>query len=152
MYIRYFLLCCFTYLPISFLQSMVYCLGFHAICTMSKKLLESFHLWKSGFPDLIVWNTENQSVNSPTQFLFQSITKFSHTIFIVQNCNTFKIYLQYKISEVKGPKDTLSSKQRLWMQYLQDNGVCTELCLVKGQYSNQGFSASVTVLVQGPSK
>ncbi|XP_076240730.1 fanconi-associated nuclease 1 isoform X2 [Calliopsis andreniformis] len=37
----------------------------------------------------------------------------------------------HKIVEVKGPKDTLSTKQRLWLEYLNKLGLSTEVCLVQ---------------------
>ncbi|XP_017888138.1 fanconi-associated nuclease 1-like isoform X2 [Ceratina calcarata] len=38
---------------------------------------------------------------------------------------------EHKIIEVKGPNDKLSTKQRLWMDYLHRLGLNTKLCLVK---------------------
>ncbi|EFN77506.1 Coiled-coil domain-containing protein MTMR15 [Harpegnathos saltator] len=35
---------------------------------------------------------------------------------------------QYKIVEVKGPGDSLSTKQKLWLQYLNQLGLNTEVC------------------------
>lgn len=46
---------------------------------------------------------------------------------VVWNTNTEK----YKIVEVKGPGDRLSSKQILWLDYLMKLGVDCEVCLVK---------------------
>ncbi|XP_043260835.1 fanconi-associated nuclease 1-like [Colletes gigas] len=38
---------------------------------------------------------------------------------------------RYKIIEVKGPRDVLSTKQQLWLQYLNHLGLNTEVCLVQ---------------------
>ncbi|XP_031832687.1 fanconi-associated nuclease 1 isoform X2 [Nomia melanderi] len=38
---------------------------------------------------------------------------------------------QHKIVEVKGPNDVLSTKQRLWLKYLNKLGLNTEVCLVQ---------------------
>lgn len=38
------------------------------------------------------------------------------------------VIFQYKIVEVKGPGDTLSIKQRLWLDYLNRLGLNTEVC------------------------
>ncbi|KZC05801.1 Fanconi-associated nuclease 1 [Dufourea novaeangliae] len=40
---------------------------------------------------------------------------------------------QHKIVEVKGPRDVLSTKQRLWLEYLNELGLNTEVCLVQGR-------------------
>ncbi|XP_012139880.1 fanconi-associated nuclease 1 isoform X2 [Megachile rotundata] len=40
---------------------------------------------------------------------------------------------EHKLVEVKGPKDSLSIKQRLWLEYLNQLGLNTEVCLVKAQ-------------------
>ncbi|XP_033336560.2 fanconi-associated nuclease 1 isoform X1 [Megalopta genalis] len=39
---------------------------------------------------------------------------------------------QHKIVEVKGPKDILSTKQLLWLKYLNEIGLNTEVCHVQG--------------------
>ncbi|XP_053998115.1 fanconi-associated nuclease 1-like [Hylaeus anthracinus] len=50
---------------------------------------------------------------------------------IVWNYNT----KQHKIVEVKGPRDVLSTKQQLWLEYLNQLGLSTELCLVRDKFS-----------------
>lgn len=53
---------------------------------------------------------------------------------IVWDSKSFK----YKIVEVKGPMDTLSTKQKLWLHYLERLGVVTEICYVRNiQGSNR---------------
>lgn len=39
--------------------------------------------------------------------------------------------------EVKGPGDSLSCKQKLWLQYLQQIGLRAEVCIVKGMFEKQ---------------
>lgn len=46
----------------------------------------------------------------------------------LEKCSSF----QCKIVEVKGPGDSLSTKQKLWLQYLQRLGIRAEVCIVKG--------------------
>lgn len=41
-------------------------------------------------------------------------------------------YFQCKIVEVKGPGDSLSVKQRLWLKYLESLGIDVEVCHVEG--------------------
>ncbi|XP_039306168.1 fanconi-associated nuclease 1 [Solenopsis invicta] len=50
---------------------------------------------------------------------------------IVWNANT----KQYKIVEVKGPNDTLSTKQKLWLDYLNRLGLNTEVCYCESNTS-----------------
>ncbi|XP_076654635.1 fanconi-associated nuclease 1-like isoform X4 [Halictus rubicundus] len=40
---------------------------------------------------------------------------------------------QHKIVEVKGPKDVLSTKQQLWLKYLNELGLNAEVCLIQGR-------------------
>ncbi len=42
-----------------------------------------------------------------------------------------------KASEVKGPNDTLSSKQILWIHYFNANGLAAEVCYVKSDKTNR---------------
>ncbi|KAG5329838.1 FAN1 nuclease, partial [Acromyrmex charruanus] len=51
---------------------------------------------------------------------------------IVWNINT----KQYKIVEVKGPNDTLSTKQTLWLNYLNRIGLNTEVCYCESNASH----------------
>ncbi|XP_072747901.1 fanconi-associated nuclease 1 [Anoplolepis gracilipes] len=53
---------------------------------------------------------------------------------IVWNAHT----KQYKIVEVKGPKDSLSTKQQLWLDYLNHLGLNTEVCYCKSNTSSGG--------------
>ncbi|KAL6425458.1 hypothetical protein ACFW04_009559 [Cataglyphis niger] len=43
---------------------------------------------------------------------------------------------QYKIVEVKGPGDSLSTKQKLWLDYLNHLGLNTEVCYCKSNTSH----------------
>ncbi|XP_015588319.1 fanconi-associated nuclease 1 [Cephus cinctus] len=85
-------------------KEVVICLGLDGILGICEKLAKDYNTWKSGFPDLIVWNYEKR---------------------------------QCKIVEVKGPGDDLSSKQKLWLWYLESLGIPTELCIVRDT-SNDG--------------
>ncbi|XP_046741984.1 fanconi-associated nuclease 1-like isoform X2 [Diprion similis] len=51
---------------------------------------------------------------------------------------------RYKIVEVKGPGDTLSPKQTLWMRYLKDLGADIELCEIKTGVLSTLNSATTT--------
>jgi len=42
-----------------------------------------------------------------------------------------------KLSEVKGPRDTLSDKQRAWISFIQDAGVKVEVLKVKEPRSSK---------------
>ncbi|XP_023246169.1 fanconi-associated nuclease 1 isoform X2 [Copidosoma floridanum] len=79
-------------------KEVVTCLGINAVVGICQKLVSNYRLWRSGFPDLIVWN---------------------------------KLIPKCKIIEVKGPGDSLSEKQKLWLQYLEQLGVEVQVCLVE---------------------
>ncbi|KYN02574.1 PREDICTED: fanconi-associated nuclease 1-like [Cyphomyrmex costatus] len=65
-----------------------------------------------------------------------SLWKAGFPDLIVWNINT----KQYKIVEVKGPKDSLSTKQTLWLDYLNQLELKTEVCYCKSKASySQGY-------------
>ncbi|XP_031779322.1 fanconi-associated nuclease 1 isoform X1 [Nasonia vitripennis] len=82
-------------------KEIVTCLGIDGVTGICERLVSNFRLWRSGFPDLILWNS------------------------LTAKC---------KIVEVKGPGDTLSEKQKLWLQYLERLGIDVEVCHVEGMY------------------
>ncbi|XP_077278968.1 fanconi-associated nuclease 1 isoform X2 [Temnothorax americanus] len=45
---------------------------------------------------------------------------------------------QYKIVEVKGPGDSLSTKQKLWLDYLTQLGLNTEVCYCESDANSKG--------------
>ncbi|XP_012532751.2 fanconi-associated nuclease 1 [Monomorium pharaonis] len=60
-----------------------------------------------------------------------SLWKAGFPDLIVWNANT----KQYKIVEVKGPSDTLSTKQKLWLDYLNRLGLNVEVCYCESNAS-----------------
>ncbi|KAJ8679397.1 hypothetical protein QAD02_015184 [Eretmocerus hayati] len=82
-------------------KDVVTCLGINGVTGICERLVSNYRLWRSGFPDLIVWNV------------------------LLSKC---------KIVEVKGPGDSLSEKQKLWLQYLEQIGISVEVCLVEGNH------------------
>ncbi|XP_011861441.1 PREDICTED: fanconi-associated nuclease 1-like isoform X2 [Vollenhovia emeryi] len=63
-----------------------------------------------------------------------SLWKAGFPDLIVWNVHT----KQYKIVEVKGPSDTLSTKQRLWLDYLSRLGLNTEVCYCESDANPKG--------------
>ncbi|XP_018370527.1 PREDICTED: fanconi-associated nuclease 1-like isoform X2 [Trachymyrmex cornetzi] len=61
-----------------------------------------------------------------------SLWKAGFPDLLVWNINT----KQYKIVEVKGPNDTLSTKQTLWLDYLKKIGLNTEVCYCESNASH----------------
>ncbi|XP_076680635.1 fanconi-associated nuclease 1 [Andrena cerasifolii] len=94
------------------LKEIVHCLGVQAVTGICKRLYDNYRLWRSGFPDLIVWNFDTK---------------------------------KHKIVEVKGPKDTLSTKQRLWLGYLSQLGLNTEVCLVQEKHGAKRSKKTIQV-------
>ncbi|XP_015115933.1 fanconi-associated nuclease 1 isoform X2 [Diachasma alloeum] len=76
-------------------------LGKNGVLGICKRIILGGYVnWRSGFPDLFVWNEKTGKC---------------------------------KVVEVKGPGDTLSVKQKLWMKYLEEIGARVEVCLVKAK-------------------
>ncbi|XP_011305343.1 fanconi-associated nuclease 1-like [Fopius arisanus] len=82
-------------------HEIITCLGKNGVLGICKRMvLGGYVNWRSGFPDLFVWNEKS---------------------------------MKCKVVEVKGPGDSLSVKQKLWIKYLQEIGVKVEVCLVKAK-------------------
>ncbi|KAF7411508.1 hypothetical protein HZH66_000404 [Vespula vulgaris] len=43
------------------IKEIVYCLGIENVIKICERLIHNYSLWKAGFPDLIVWNSNNKS-------------------------------------------------------------------------------------------
>ncbi|XP_043280549.1 fanconi-associated nuclease 1-like [Venturia canescens] len=80
-------------------KDFVQCLGKNGIIGICERLASNYSQWKSGFPDLAVWDRVNKKC---------------------------------KFVEVKGPGDSLSIKQKLWIQFLESLEVGVEVCIVQG--------------------
>jgi Fanconi-associated nuclease 1 len=78
------------------LQDLVRSMGLRLVAYLCERLAKNFRYFRSGFPDLVVWDG--------------------------QDC---------LFAEVKGPGDSLSSKQSLWLDYLVFIGAKAEVCRVK---------------------
>lgn len=69
-----------------------------------------------------------------SMYNFKSLyfNKFKRMPYILLNISFNKLsickFFQYKIVEVKGPGDSLSTKQKLWLDYLSRLGLNTEVC------------------------
>jgi len=77
-------------------KSLLRTLGLQITTSICERLAKGFRLYRSGFPDLTIWNDHD-----------------------------------FKFVEVKGPGDTLSSKQKIWIDFLLSIGAKAEVCLVK---------------------
>lgn len=83
---------------LAYVQGLVKSLGLKVLAAVFQRLAHNYRHFRSGFPDLIVWNP-----------------------------NTKKA----RIVEVKGPNDTLSVKQEVWLNYLLTRGAVAEVCHVE---------------------
>ncbi|OQR77419.1 fanconi-associated nuclease 1-like [Tropilaelaps mercedesae] len=78
-------------------SSLLACIPVPILVAIFRQLLIDFRFYRSGFPDLIMWNERTRS---------------------------------WKVVEVKGPGDILSTKQRYWMHFLLSLGVDCATCRV----------------------
>uniref|UniRef100_A0A915L8C8 Fanconi-associated nuclease n=1 Tax=Romanomermis culicivorax TaxID=13658 RepID=A0A915L8C8_ROMCU len=81
-------------------KSLASCAGPQIISAICMYLAVDYHNRRSGFPDLVLWNTSDK---------------------------------RFKVVEVKGPGDRISSKQALWLSRFTSIGVAAELCNVIGR-------------------
>lgn len=80
------------------LKEVLYCIGIKALTTIFKRLLCNFRFNRSGFPDLVLWNVNQQKI---------------------------------LLVEVKGPGDSLSPKQIMWLEYFTTNNIPCEVAYVQ---------------------
>lgn len=111
------------------LKGLMRAMGRGMIADFCERLARNYRQYCSGFPDLVVWregggrgegmvegggglgNCENSCECSPVEE-----ERNGRVLFV----------------EVKGPGDHLSEKQQLWLDFMKENGIPAEVCLVKG--------------------
>jgi Fanconi-associated nuclease 1 len=87
-----------------YLFNVIICIGRNILSKIFERLVKNFKVYRSGFPDLLLWNLEEKKA---------------------------------KFVEVKGENDTLSIKQKLWLNYLMDIGASIEICYVEPKASKK---------------
>ena len=102
------------------IQGLLLCIPPSVMAAVSHRLLRDYRHFRSGFPDLTVWNPVNK-----VKFATNYVPK-------ANVCSTFRPSQTWRIVEVKGPNDRLSTKQILWLDFLVSNGVEAEVCHVEG--------------------
>lgn len=53
----------------------------------------------------------------------------------------------WKLVEVKGPGDRLSTKQILWLDYFKKHGIEAEVCYVQGILNNLIYFNGITIVI-----
>jgi len=86
-----------SYFTPSTLAELTECFQPLALITVLERMIKDHRAYRSGLPDLTVWDTNNK---------------------------------QCRLVEVKGPGDRLSTKQILWIRFLNSVGVHAEVCHV----------------------
>ncbi|XP_040566025.1 fanconi-associated nuclease 1 [Lepeophtheirus salmonis] len=79
-------------------KELIDCFTKEQLCEISRRLLTRHRFFRSGFPDLTLWNPEKKSV---------------------------------RFVEVKGPGDRLSTKQIIWLNFLNSIGLDAIVCYVQ---------------------
>ncbi|KAG1669716.1 Fanconi-associated nuclease 1 [Nymphon striatum] len=93
------------------------CLDGAATSAICKKLAHDFRSFRSGVPDLTVWNPEEKTMKYWINIQVTIIT--------------------FQMVEVKGPGDRLSPKQMVWINYLCASKIPAEVCYVEGVSSKK---------------
>lgn len=91
-------------LSVDEVTSLVACIPVTVIVAICRQLLVDFRFYRSGFPDIILWNEKTR---------------------------------RWKVVEVKGPGDILSTKQRYWMHLLLSLGVDCATCRIVSVHSRK---------------
>lgn len=98
---------------------LVQCISPLVLAAISQRLLQNYRHYRSGFPDLTIWNPQ------------EKVAFVANQNFKMLNCFFFFPQI-WRIIEVKGPNDRLSPKQTLWLDFLVSLGVEAEVCHVQG--------------------
>ncbi|XP_003743505.1 fanconi-associated nuclease 1-like [Galendromus occidentalis] len=85
-------------------ETLLSCIPVGTLVGIFRQLLTDFRFYRSGFPDIIMWNEQIR---------------------------------KWKVIEVKGPGDTLSTKQRYWMHLLMSLGVDCVTCRVASVHNKK---------------
>lgn len=86
---------------------------------------------RAGLPDLVVWNTSNNSYKVSPQQLLLALWRRLENNHAVENLKCFNVTFHcVQIVEVKGPSDRLSQKQQIWLDELRKLGADVEVCHV----------------------
>lgn len=85
-------------------ETLLSCIPTVVLVGIFRQLLTDFRFYRSGFPDIIMWNEKTR---------------------------------RWKVIEVKGPGDTLSTKQRYWMHLLLSLGVECVTCRVASVHNKK---------------
>lgn len=93
------------------------------------RMSKDYRHCRAGLPDLVVWNTSNNSYKvNPQLILLLWRVEHSHAVKNVKFLNFD--FLCFQIVEVKGPSDRLSQKQQIWLDELRKLGADVEVCHV----------------------
>lgn len=93
------------------LKGLMKALGRKGIGDICERLAGNYRQWRSGFPDLVVWKDGGEEGDE------EEDGREGKVLFV----------------EVKGPGDSLSEKQQLWLDFLVGRGIAAEVCHVKGE-------------------
>ena len=92
---------------------------------ISRRILLDFSSNRQGFPDLLLWNPKESKVR------LTMIREEPKVPYGSARSIQFHLVLQCLFVEVKGSKDTLSSSQAMWLDFLRQNGAQVNLAVVR---------------------
>jgi hypothetical protein len=94
---------------LTILVNISHCVGSEVMASICRRLSQNYQHATSGFPDLILWNQATSRVYFIDLYWLNQEWNLKLISVIVDKA---------KFSEVKGPRDCLSDKQRIWIHIL----------------------------------
>eukprot|EP01094_Clydonella_sp_ATCC50884_P002502 TRINITY_DN11913_c0_g1_i1.p3 TRINITY_DN11913_c0_g1~~TRINITY_DN11913_c0_g1_i1.p3 ORF type:complete len:192 (+),score=29.86 TRINITY_DN11913_c0_g1_i1:960-1535(+) len=104
----------------SMLCDIAQCFGGKSIAAIFKVMMQDPSTWTGGLPDLCLWRCDAADSDGVQEWEGGKVTEREHgggggDAMLV---------------EVKGPRDRLSDKQRVWIHRLLEDGIRVELCRI----------------------
>lgn len=119
-------------------NGLVQCIPPEVLAAISQRILSNYRHYRSGFPDLTLWNPETKVLSTSggrlRHYARSSVSMHFSLSFVFFRMISAALLQKFVIVEVKGPNDRLSTKQILWLDFLTSIGVQAEVCYVQGNH------------------
>lgn len=118
-------------LPRAVMEQVSHCLEPKSVAGVCEAMGHAWGEWAGGLPDLALWRLPKENASAKTEKEEEGterVTSIDHAVPAEK-----RPLGQLRLIEVKGPGDTLSEKQRCWLDLLCSLGWDVEVCHVRDQ-------------------
>jgi fanconi-associated nuclease 1 len=119
------------------LKDIANCIGGKGLAVIFRRFALDFRYSHSGLPDLLLWDPPSRTF---------TLSKFSTQS--IRRLNVILVTERAKFVEVKGPRDRLSDKQKIWIDYLMTAGIDIEVLYVREKLRDGEVDDSQDLIVE----